>query len=55
MLEFHDYSQFVIAAYLASTLILSRFATFCFIHFKRNEISLQKIQSKNKSKKTTKN
>ena len=55
MSEFKDYSQFVIASYLISALILFGFSAFCFLQFKKNEISLKKIQSKKKSKKTTKN
>jgi hypothetical protein len=51
MPEFHDYSQFVTAAYVIAGVILSVSALFFALQLKQNETTLKK----NQSKKTTTN
>jgi hypothetical protein len=51
MVEFHNYSQFVTAAYIAAGFILLAFGTFFLLQLKQNETKLKK----NQSQKTTKN
>ena len=53
--EFHNYSQFVTAAYVASGLILLASAFFFLLQLKQNETAFKKNQSDSPAKKTTKN
>jgi len=53
--EFHDYSQFVTAAYVASGLILLASAFFFLLQLKQNETAFKKNQSNKPKEKTAKN
>lgn len=50
MPEFHNYSQFVAAAYIVAGVILLGSALFFWLQLKKNETSLQKKQSKETAK-----